>query len=147
MKPMSAPAATGRPNAWDQDGRIAQRQSQRETEHGGGPRASDPMDDPVLVEVRLGLIAAVAGPGDQLDRLRGVPLVEHRSDAQEPDRRIEVEETGQQARPKDRVQFITEVGGYALPPVQDHAATGTEACWIAAAVACQPNAALMKPVA
>ena len=64
-----------------------------------------------FVEAGFGFVAAIARSGDQLDRLRPMAPVQHRTDAQETDRGVVVEEVGQKVRPQERIQLIAEVGG------------------------------------
>jgi hypothetical protein len=52
------------------------------------------VNNPVLVERRLALIAIVAGPADQFDRVGCMALIQYRSDTKEPDRPVFVEEPG-----------------------------------------------------
>jgi hypothetical protein len=72
------------------------------------------VDDPVLVHPRPAFIAAITGPGDQFQRVGWMALIQDRADAQEPDRGIVVEKPWQQRQPKDRVQFIAEIGRTSL---------------------------------
>ncbi len=129
------------------DRRVAQAELGRKPHRGSSPRPAHPVDHPVLVDRRLALITAIAGPRHQLQRPVGMPSVQYRPDPQKARIRVFIEEARQQPRPENRVKFVAEVRLRAPPVIENHAATATEARRTAASVARQPRAVRMKPIA
>ena len=115
----AAPAGLGQ-----QHGRIAQAIGGGKSKLTCGAGATNPVDHPARIQHGQRRVAAIAGAGDQLHRVPRVPCVEHRSDAEKHLGRVVIEQSRQQTRPEQWVQFIPEIPRFASPVIEEHAATG-----------------------
>jgi hypothetical protein len=100
--------------------RIAQAEAFRKMKALGGTGAANPADVPFSVEFRGLLVSAIPRPRDQFQTHSCVPPVQHGADAEEPLRRVVIEEPGQKRGPQDGVKFVPEIAGRALPAIQHH---------------------------